>query len=65
MLKGTVKFFNTERGFGFIVPEDGSVDVFVHITACANQPLIDKQKVIYDIGQDRQGKTCAKNVRAA
>lgn len=58
MATGTVKFFNTTRGFGFISPDDGSKDVFVHITA-VNQSgmttLNEGQKVTFDVEPDAKG----------
>lgn len=56
---GTVKFFNHARGFGFITPEDGSKDVFVHITALERSgvPSIDEgDKVTFDIEDDARGR---------
>jgi CspA family cold shock protein len=53
MATGTVKFFNTQRGFGFIQPSDGSKDVFVHISAVERagmRSLVEGQKVSYDAG---------------
>lgn len=64
---GTVKFFNTEKGYGFIAPEDGGDDAFVHITAveAAGMRTLDKnQRVSYDLVQER-GKTAAANLSAA
>ena len=58
MTKGTVKFFNTTRGFGFISPEDGSKDVFVHISAVEQAGLgnlADGQKRSFDIQPDARG----------
>ena len=63
--QGTVKWFNTKKGFGFILPERGGKDVFVHITGLAGGEITEGQKVSYDLGQDREGKTIATNVRAA
>lgn len=66
MATGTVKFFNQEKGFGFITPDDGGTDVFVHATALlqAGGSLQDGQKVSYDVGLDRKtGKSRAENVR--
>ena len=66
MPNGTVKWFNAEKGFGFIGPEDGSTDVFVHISAVkrAGFPaLADGQKVQYEIVPGRQGKTAAGNLK--
>ncbi len=58
MTTGTVKFFNTSKGFGFIAPEDGSKDVFVHISAVERSglgSLTDGQKVSFDVEQDDRG----------
>ncbi len=63
---GTVKFFNTARGFGFITPEDGSKDVFVHISAVAEAGLsilTEGQKVEYEVVSQRDGKTAAGNLK--
>ncbi len=69
MTTGTVKFYNAERGYGFIQPEDGSNDVFVHATAleaAGIRSLTDGQKVTFDITMDeRKGKTAASNVQLA
>ena len=63
MAIGTVKFFNTQKGFGFIQPDDGSRDVFVHISAVERagmQTLREGQKVSYELTQDRRtGKSSA------
>ena len=66
MATGTVKFFNQDKGFGFITPDNGGTDVFVHISAVqAGEPLRDCTKVSYDIGKDRKtGKSKAENVRS-
>ncbi|HEX2654654.1 MAG TPA: cold-shock protein [Xanthobacteraceae bacterium] len=64
---GTVKFFNTQKGFGFIQPTDGSKDVFVHISAVQRagmQTLMEGQKVSYDIINER-GKSAASNLQPA
>lgn len=64
---GTVKFFNTQKGFGFIQPSDGSKDVFVHISAVERAglgTLNEGQKVSYDIITER-GKTAAGNLKRA
>jgi cold shock protein len=65
---GTVKFFNSNKGFGFIAPEDGSADVFVHISAVERagmQTLNEGQRVSFDLVEDRKkGKTNAQNLRA-
>jgi CspA family cold shock protein len=65
MATGTVKFFNQDKGFGFITPETGGPDVFVHVSALpSGTSLRDGQKVSYEIGQDRKtGKSKAENVR--
>ena len=63
---GTVKWFNDEKGFGFIAPDDGGDDVFVHhsnIVADGFRTLQDGQKVEYETGQGRKGEE-AKNVRS-
>jgi cold shock protein len=68
MTQGTVKWFNGQKGFGFIQPDDGSKDVFVHISAVerAGMPgLNEGQKVSYDVVADRKsGKSSAENLRA-
>ena len=66
MATGTVKFFNQDKGFGFITPDGGGPDVFVHVSAVqSGGPLQDCTKVSYDIGQDRKtGKSKAENVRS-
>jgi len=69
MNKGTVKWFNSQKGFGFIQPADGGQDVFVHISAVERagmSTLNEGQNVSYDIVQDRRsGKSAADNLRAA
>jgi CspA family cold shock protein len=63
---GTVKFFNTQKGYGFIQPEDGSKDVFVHITAVERagmRSLVEGQKIGYEIVTER-GKQAAGNLQA-
>jgi CspA family cold shock protein len=64
MATGTVKFFNEDKGFGFITPENGGADVFVHVSALQGaSTLKDGQRVSYDLGQDRKtGKSKAENV---
>ncbi len=65
MAVGTVKWFNATKGFGFIVPQDGGKDVFVHITAVQKaglQSLDENQKVSYDVVQER-GKAAAANLK--
>ena len=65
MATGTVKFFNGDKGYGFITPENGGSDVFVHVSALQGGTLSEGQRVSYDIGQDRKtGKSKAENVRA-
>jgi cold shock protein len=68
MSSGTVKWFNSQKGFGFIQPEDGSKDVFVHISAVERaglRTLNEGQKVTYDIVSDRKtGKSSADNLRS-
>ena len=67
MATGTVKWFNADKGFGFIQPQDGSKDVFVHITAvqaAGLQGLNDGQKVSYDFIAER-GKQAASNLKLA
>ena len=66
MTTGTVKFFNTTRGFGFISPEDGSKDVFVHISAVERsgmQTLTEGQTVSFDVEDDARGPK-AVNIQA-
>ncbi|MBN8957799.1 MAG: cold-shock protein [Rhizobiales bacterium] len=69
VIKGTVKWFNGQKGFGFIQPEDGSKDVFVHISAVERAglySLAEGQKVTFDLVQDaRSGKQSAGNLAAA
>jgi len=58
MTTGTVKFFNTTKGFGFITPDDGSKDVFVHISAVERSSLgylTEGQKVSFEVQQDARG----------
>ena len=68
MISGTVKFFNTDKGFGFIKPDDGSNDAFVHISAvqaAGMQTLNTDQCVSYELEPDRRGRTSAVNLQAA
>ena len=69
MNTGTVKWFNSAKGFGFIQPDNGSTDVFVHVSAVERagmRSLSDGQKITYDIVQDRKsGKNSADNLQAA
>lgn len=65
---GTVKFFNSDKGYGFIAAEDGSGDSFVHITAVERAGLRSLQKdqrVSYELEQDRRGKMSAINLQIA
>jgi CspA family cold shock protein len=67
MATGTVKFFNTQKGFGFIQPDDGSKDVFVHISAVERSgmnTLNEGQKVSYEVVTER-GKQAAGNLQPA
>jgi CspA family cold shock protein len=67
MAVGTVKWFNTQKGFGFIQPDDGSKDVFVHISAVESsgmRGLMEGQKVSYELTNER-GKTAATRLAAA
>ncbi|AEV35232.1 Cold shock, CspA [Pseudovibrio sp. FO-BEG1] len=65
MAKGTVKWFNTTKGFGFIAPEDGSKDVFVHISAVERSglsTLADGQEVTFELETGRDGRQSAVNL---
>ncbi|MCZ6740603.1 MAG: cold-shock protein [Alphaproteobacteria bacterium] len=65
MTTGTVKFFNATRGFGFIEPEDGTKDAFVHISAVERAGLTtlsEGQKVSYDVQPGKNGKSSAENL---
>lgn len=65
---GTVKFFNSDKGYGFIQPEDGSGDAFVHISAvqaAGMHTLEREQRVSYELETDRRGKTSAVNLQSA
>ncbi|WP_157015547.1 cold-shock protein [Mesorhizobium xinjiangense] len=66
---GTVKFFNATKGFGFIQPDDGAADVFVHISAVERagmRTIVEGQKLSFDVVKDsRSGKSAAENLQAA
>lgn len=67
MPTGTVKWFNTTKGYGFIAPDDGGSDVFVHITAVERSGLTglaDNQKVEYDLAEGRDGRQMASELKA-
>ena len=68
MATGTVKWFNTTKGYGFIAPESGGKDVFVHISAVERSGLTglaDNQKVTYDLEAGRDGRESAVNIALA
>ena len=68
MTTGTVKFYNDQKGFGFIQPDNGDKDVFVHATALERagiRGLREGQKVEYDLERGQQGKTSAVNLKAS
>jgi CspA family cold shock protein len=68
MSTGTVKWFNAQKGFGFIQPDDGTKDVFVHISAVERAGLgrlNEGQKVKYEVQRGQQGKMSAENLQAA
>ncbi len=65
MSKGTVKWFNESKGFGFIAPDDGGDDLFVHhseIKASGYASLDEGQKVEFEVGEGKKGRPCATNV---
>ncbi len=67
MPKGTVRWFNTNKGYGFIAPEEGGKDVFVHISAVEQSGLsglADEQKVEFELIESRDGRPMAGNLRA-
>ena len=67
MASGTVKWFNAQKGYGFIQPDDGSKDVFVHISAVERSDLgtlREGQKVSFELERGQQGKTSAVNLKA-
>ena len=69
MTTGTVKFYDGQKGFGFIQPDDGSKDVFVHATALERaglRVLSEGQKVVFDTAEDRRtGKVAVNNIQQA
>jgi CspA family cold shock protein len=68
MTTGTVKFFNEGKGYGFIAPDGGGNDAFVHISALERsgmRTLQQDQRVSYDLQEDRRGKMAAVNIRPA
>ena len=68
MITGTVKFFNAQKGYGFIQPEGGGNDAFVHISAVEKagmNTLNQDQRVTYELETDRRGKTSAVNLQSA
>ncbi|HJW78869.1 MAG: cold-shock protein [Microvirga sp.] len=69
MTTGTVKFYNDQKGFGFIQPDDGGKDVFVHATALERagmRGLAEGQKVAFDTAEDRRsGKIAVNNIQSA
>ena len=64
MATGKVKFFNDEKGFGFITPDDGGKDVFVHVSGIVSGTLNENDSVEYEIGEGQKGP-CAINVKPA
>ena len=65
---GTVKFFNADKGYGFISPDTGGADAFVHISAVERAGMVtlnQNQRVGYELEQDRRGKTSAVNLQPA
>jgi CspA family cold shock protein len=69
MTTGTVKFFNSTKGFGFIQPDNGGTDVFVHVSAVERagmRTIVEGQKLSFDVVKDaRSGKSAAENLQAA
>ena len=68
MASGTVKWFNSQKGYGFIQPDDGSKDVFVHIYAVERAglgSLNENQKVTFELERGQQGKTSAVNLQVS
>lgn len=68
MKNGTVKFFDSNRGFGFIAPTDGSKDVFVHISALQQagiETVVEGQQLTFGVEQDARGRVSATGIQAA
>jgi CspA family cold shock protein len=68
MIKGTVKWFNATKGYGFICPDDGAKDAFVHISAVERaglSTLSEGQRVMYELQRGRNGKESAENLKLA
>jgi CspA family cold shock protein len=68
MITGTVKFFDSTKGFGFITPDEGGKDAFVHISAVERAGMVtlkDNQRVGYELEEDRRGKMAAVNLQPA
>jgi CspA family cold shock protein len=68
MITGTVKFFDSTKGFGFITPDTGGKDAFVHISAVERAGMVtlkDNQRVSFDMEEDRRGKMAAVNLQPA
>ena len=68
MTTGTVKFFNEQKGYGFISPDDGGKDAFVHVSAvdrAGMRSLRENQRIAYDLQDDNRGKQSAVNLREA
>jgi len=68
MTTGTVKFFNEQKGYGFIAPDGGGADAFVHMTAVERagmRSLRENQRVSYDLQEDNRGKMKAENLQDA
>jgi CspA family cold shock protein len=68
MSQGTVKWFNATKGFGFIKPDDGTADAFVHISAVERAGmahLVEGQKLQFELIKDRRGKMSAENLKPA
>ncbi|WP_315763197.1 cold-shock protein [Sphingomonas sp. Y38-1Y] len=67
-ITGTVKFFNMDKGYGFIAPDNGGNDAFVHISAVERSGMVtlqQDQRVTYELEEDRRGKMAAVNLNAA